>query len=199
MSPPRKTFTKERIIDTALRIIDQKGWAKLNARAIAKELNSSTMPIYSYVKSMDEIATILRERVFEMLVDYQARIYTENLFMNLAIGYVTFAKEKKNLFRFYFIDQARETPEEEQVRMHRMVFEKLGKENPMDEYFKGVPEESRRKISTMAWIFTHGLAMLVNSGMLENPGDDEIRELLNSNGAAAFVWELNVNNVRNTP
>jgi hypothetical protein len=39
-----------------------------------------------------------------------------------------------------------------------------------------------------SWIFTHGLASLVSSGVLELP-DEKIKSLLLESGAAFFGWE----------
>ncbi len=39
-----------------------------------------------------------------------------------------------------------------------------------------------------SWIFTHGLASLVSSGVLDLP-DERIRSLLLESGAAFFGWE----------
>jgi hypothetical protein len=43
--PARKIFQKEQIINTAFKILKEKGWEGISARSIAKELNASTMPV----------------------------------------------------------------------------------------------------------------------------------------------------------
>lgn len=69
------------------------------------------------------------------------------------------------------------------------VFETLGIENPMERYFPGVPEDVLNSIVTKTWIFTHGLAMFANSGIMKNLTGQEIQNLLVDIGAAVFLWE----------
>lgn len=45
MSPPKTKFTKEKIYEAAFAILNEKGWAQVSARSIAKVLEASTMLI----------------------------------------------------------------------------------------------------------------------------------------------------------
>ena len=51
--PPKVKITKEDIIKTSLELIKKYGVESVNARAIAKELNCSTQPIFSNFSSMN--------------------------------------------------------------------------------------------------------------------------------------------------
>ena len=55
-------FTSEAILEAAYSLTREKGWAAVSARSIAKKLGSSTMPIYSTLKSMEEIERMVRAR-----------------------------------------------------------------------------------------------------------------------------------------
>src|SRR5512135_3695728 len=98
----RTTFTKEKVLETAFSLVREKGWRAVTARNIAKALGASTMPIYTSVHSMEEIAQELGARSFLLIQDYQKRSYTDNAMLNIAIGYVVFAKHEPNLFKFMF-------------------------------------------------------------------------------------------------
>jgi AcrR family transcriptional regulator len=103
MSMPRHTmFSKEQIIDAAFELIREIGWKQVTARSIANHLGSSTMPIYSRMKSLFDLEKELKTRAHKMLRDYQYFAYTENPLLNLAVGYVAFAREEKQLFRFLY-------------------------------------------------------------------------------------------------
>ena len=44
---PRNKFTREEMIEAALRVVQKKGSSALTARAIADELGVSTQPIFT--------------------------------------------------------------------------------------------------------------------------------------------------------
>ena len=48
-------YTHENIVEAAFQVVRSDGIEKLSARAIAKQLNSSTMPIYHHIKSMKNL------------------------------------------------------------------------------------------------------------------------------------------------
>ena len=64
--PPKTRFTLKDVMDAALSVVRREGIDKLTARAIADELQSSTMPIYSCGKTMFEIEE-------EIVMVYSAR------------------------------------------------------------------------------------------------------------------------------
>jgi AcrR family transcriptional regulator len=103
----RAFFTKEAVIDTAFALAREKGWGAVSARSIARRLGSSTMPIYSSLKSMEEIERETRKRAEILLQEYQTRPYTENPSLSLAVGYVAFARQEPHLFRFLYVDAPR--------------------------------------------------------------------------------------------
>src|SRR4030042_199696 len=100
--PARSSFTREMFINAAFKIVRVKGWDRLSARSLAKELNCSTMPIYSYLKSMKRLNKELGKRAIGLLLTYQTTPRTRNTFLDTGLGYVLFAKRERNLFRFLF-------------------------------------------------------------------------------------------------
>ena len=53
--PPVKKFSREDIIEAGCEIVNKEGIEALNARRVAKELNSSVQPIFHYFESMEEL------------------------------------------------------------------------------------------------------------------------------------------------
>ena len=51
---PRNKFTREEMIEAALRVVQKKGSSALTARAIADELGVSTQPIFTCFNTMEE-------------------------------------------------------------------------------------------------------------------------------------------------
>ena len=48
-------YSRQQIVDAAFELIREEGWPAVSTRAIAKKIGSSTMPIYSHVRSVDEL------------------------------------------------------------------------------------------------------------------------------------------------
>ncbi len=65
----RTFFTKEMIVDAAFQLTREKGWGAVTARNVARRLGSSTMPLYSSMKSMEDIEAEVRRRLEARLRD----------------------------------------------------------------------------------------------------------------------------------
>jgi len=179
-------FTKEAVVEAAFTLTREKGWPAVTARSIARTLGSSTMPIYSSMKSMEEIEVEVRGRAEAVLLEFQERDYGGEASLNMAIGYVTFARDERNLFRFLYVDR----PAQERTGPR----ESTGRLTTAQQFMDGaapvaladqVPTAMQDARILKSWIFTHGLASLVSGGVLELT-DERIRSLLMESGAAFF-------------
>jgi AcrR family transcriptional regulator len=178
-------FTKEVIVEAAFTITREQGWAGVTARNIAKKLGSSTMPIYSSMKSMEEIEAEVKARAEQLLLDFQKKDYGGDAPMNMAMGYVTFARDERHLFHFLFDNQEPARGHEDPgtaVPLDQMVAE--GPVHLVDQ----VPTAMRDPRILKSWIFAHGLASMVSAGVLVL-SDERIRSLLLESGAAFFGIE----------
>jgi len=174
------------VAEAAFRIVRKSGWDSLTARAVAKELKSSTMPIYRYQKSMDKITGEIRKKTLDLLVEYQGKKYTGNPFMNLAIGYVDFARKEKNLFSFYFLEMAEKSSWEEQNNMRMTALEKAGLAAGEPPAIPGLGKKEWDEVGRRTWIFTHGLAALAAGQVMKELNEKEIERLLSENGNAVI-------------
>jgi AcrR family transcriptional regulator len=188
-------FTSEAIVQAAFALTRERGWAAVSARSIAKKLGSSTMPIYSTMKSMEEIERLVRARAESVLSDCQRRPYTDNPVQNLAIGYVAFARDEKNLFRFLYVDR----PVAATLENDREGAGQASEAQASAEVAAHLPEGLRMSLQDQrvlkSWIFTHGLASLVGNGVLDLP-DEKIRDLLLEAGGAFFLYENQIKRTR---
>ncbi len=178
----KAVFTKEMIVEAAFQLTRKRGWHEVRARTIAQELGSSTMPLYSSLKSMDEIEREVRARAEACMQDYQRRKYTGETLLNAAVGYVVFARDERNLFRFLYVD--RPVPSRTPQAGERTIdVQEVG----------GVVDLAEQSAIAMkdplvlkSWAFTHGLASLISSGVLVLP-DETIVQLLSEVGAAIYL------------
>ena len=136
----KKTFTREDIVEAAFQVVRNQGRKKLSARAIANELNSSTMPIYSTINSMKELEQEVGQKFTELLLQYCLTPWTGNFLVDWSFGYVRFAKDEKELFRIMFLD---DEPSEfsDYEKRKPVVFETLVARLKEEPDFKGLDEE----------------------------------------------------------
>jgi len=162
--PLKSSFTKDAFVDAAFKILRTKGWDNLSARSLAKELNCSTMPIYSYLKSMKSLYEELRKKAVDLLITYQKTPRTGQIFFNMGVGYILFAKQEKNLFRFlYQRKEGEERYQEIEKRIREFAFKNLTQNMKADPMLEGLDEQTLKDVLTKMWIFVHGLAFLVNN------------------------------------
>ena len=183
-------FPRERIIDAAFELIREVGWNGLSTRTLAKKIGCSTMPIYSHVKSTGELEDELRAKAVELLMEYQGRPYTENTLMNMAIGYVVFARDEKQLFRFLYLEKVGQMASGELTGMKDHFVANYAEDSKQMEALADVPEENQERLMQHSWVYTHGLAMLVNSGALANCSNSTIGKYITHAGAAFYLMDL---------
>ncbi len=175
--PPKQRFNADDIIDAAFNVVRQNGWEGLSARSIAKELGSSTRPIYSYMNSMKNLEEEVVKKALALYYEYLSSEITDDKWLNQAVGYVRFAIEEKQLFRC--INDAKHTPLQ---RDHtRMMWESLGSELSDYEPFKKMTGSQIGRARVMRWFFLHGLASLICNGWftLRDVSADTVLEELN--------------------
>ena len=190
-------YSYSQIIDTAFELIKEQGWRAVSARAIAKKLGSSTMPIYSRVKSVDDLEKDLRIKARKLLKDYQLRGYTKEILMNLAFGYVSFARDEKNLFRFLYLEKPEKVDLERMSGMKESIINEFGKDSEVVKALDVFHETAQEDMIKYTWIFTHGLAMMINSGALENDTDEDILDHLKAAGESFYMLKVMKNNLEN--
>ena len=183
----RQTFTKEMILDAAFTLVREKGWQAVTARNIAQALGASTMPIYSSVRSMEEVAQELGMRTFDLMQDYQKRSWTENPTLNLAVGYVMFAKREPALFKFMYQERPNPIAFQDFARQAEFLTRSFSTVPGVTERMKELSQVPMEAMILNSWVYTHGLATLVSNKVLDVT-DQQIAQLLQEAGGAFYVW-----------
>jgi AcrR family transcriptional regulator len=180
----RTMFTKEKIVEAAYQLTREAGWLGVTARSIAVKLGSSTMPLYSSLKSMGDIETEVRARAEACLHEYQGRRPAAEPLLSSAVGYVAFARDERNLFRFLYVDRPLAVHRPGAGRRTVDAVKSGGIVNLADQAAVAMKDPRILK----SWAFTHGLASLISSGVLDLP-DETIARLLLEVGAAIYGSE----------
>ncbi len=175
---PKTRFTLTDIVDAALSVVRREGLDSLTARAVASELRSSTMPIYSCGKSMVEIEEEVVKRCWGILAGYQQKPLTPDIYINMGLGYVLLAKHEKHLFGCIHHPRHMELNKRYSVDNFLFNMNRLKDYPPLAE----VSEELKIKILIQGWVFCHGLADLVSKNLAGLETDEEL---------SAFMSESN--------
>jgi AcrR family transcriptional regulator len=186
-------YSRVQIIDAAFELVREEGWGRVTTRAIAKKLGSSTMPIYSHVSSVQELERELQVKARQLLKEFQLRQYTEHVLLNLAFGYVSFARDEKNLFRFIYLERPEILDLEDAPAVTELFFSDFSEESEAGKALLELSASGNEALVQYTWIFTHGLAMLVNSGSLGSNSDSIILQYLKNAGEAFYTWGKRTN------
>ncbi len=173
--PPKQKFTREDVVEAAFCLVRKHGWEGLSARSIAQELNSSTQPIYSHLRSIKDLKEEIVKKIFELLFSYGTTSRTGDPWVDVGLGYVLFAKEEKQLFRCLGDEKLTPLLRKYADESFASVTETLSGYPP----FQGLSEEQIYKVRKMGFIFSFGLAALINRSLLPDiPDEKEITHLL---------------------
>mgnify|MGYP001027916207 CR=1 FL=1 len=183
-------YSREQIIEAAFELIREKGWSALSTRAIAKKLGSSTMPIYSHVKSVEELEKDLQHKARAMQKSFQQQLYTEHALLNLAFGYVVFARDEKSLFRFLYLDRPNKINLENGESMKEAFLLEFDEGSEERKALMELKASGQEALIQYTWIFTHGLAMLVNAGTFGSNSNQSIMSFLMNAGEAFYLWGI---------
>jgi hypothetical protein len=183
----KKVFGEKQIVDAAFSILRKRGFQNVSARTISVELSSSTMPIYSTLKSMPQLGKLLKEKALIILEKYQKQSYGQNELLNPGIGYIVFAQKETHLFRFLFQEHPIRISQKQKSNFGKSVAEDFGSDSLLYKTVRTIPD--RNGFVFKNWVFIHGLASLVNSGVLKLMSNDSIYKLLSETGSAFYAWE----------
>ena len=149
------------------------------------------MPIYSAIGSMEELRRSAFTAIAIRLAEAQRVPRTGNEALDLAVGYVDFAREEPGLFRFFLDNQKdiggaiRAAATDPDAPGSIIKIPQLG------EVLGSLSEPQRKDdLVLRSWIFTHGLAQLLADGTLVMD-EHEITRHLQDAGGAFYLYERN--------
>ena len=168
--PPKPKIKHQDIIDIAFDYVRLNGWKDLSARYLAKQLNCSTMPIYSCFGSMEHLEEEIVKKAMERLFNYMIEQRTGDTWIDHAIGVVMFAIEEKHLWRS--INDEKHVPIRRKYGIK--VWADLGERLTDYPAFQGLSNCQVEMIQRARWIFTHGFACLLNNNERHEKNEDQI-------------------------
>lgn len=159
--PPKPRFSRESITEAAFNVVRREGWPGLSARSIAKELNASTGPIYSHLKSMRNLEEAVMKKGVDLCLHYVKTTITGDRWVDQGIGYALFARDEKHLFRS--INDEKYLPL--RAKYDPYFWKALDKDLRDYAPFRDLPEEMQAKIRHARSIFSFGMASMLSSSI----------------------------------
>ena len=161
--PAAKKVSKDAIIDAAVDVLRDGGFSAINARSVAKKIGCSTQPIYLSFKNMDELKAALTERAIEMHTKHvrdslKAHEGNDSRYSSYGMGFVKFATEEKQLFRWLYLEGEQLGPYRNDVLLPEVI------DVIVDEF--GYNEDTARRFHQDMIYFSYGLAILANTDHL---------------------------------
>ena len=160
--PRSPRYPPERIVDTALQLVRAQGLEALSARRLARALGCTVRPIYRAFPSMEALRGAVLEQVLERWLAALLNTRASDPFFAMGLGYFRFAREEPWLYRALF---SHEHPLlEQRAEALGPVWERMGR-HPL---LEGMEREALERILRQIWIYTHGLATLVSTGLIQD-------------------------------
>ncbi|MDO4502608.1 MAG: hypothetical protein Q4D06_05425 [Coriobacteriia bacterium] len=156
--PPRPKFTKEEVLQAALKIVREKGEAALTARNLGAELGSSTRPLFTLFDGMDQIkAELAKGPAMDLFFSHCEgfRDYTP-AFKRYGLMLVSFAEQESHLFEFMFT-----SPHGESLTLREWTRDRLGESAVQllqQEY--DLDEETARTLFGEVWLHCFALCVI---------------------------------------
>lgn len=164
-----KKITRQKILEASIDVIKKYGYEKFSVRNIAKQLGCSTQPIYSEFGDKQKLEKAVYQESQKHHKKY-AEQFAKDLgvmpYMAVGMGFVKFAKQEKQLFKFLYM-QNKWSSKNESFDYDKII-EKIKTTHTLSS------KQAMTLHGDMA-IYAYGLAVLENLRMT-NFSDKEILE-----------------------
>lgn len=160
--PPASKFTKQEIITVAFDFVKENGYDTLTARELAKKLGTSTRPIFTAFKNMEDLKKEIIYKSAALFKKYKKeeikrKEYPE--YKASGMAYIRFAKEEKNLFKLLFMrDRSNETDIGEISISDEVSFIKQA---------LSLKTDAATEFHIKMWVVMHGFATMLATNYLE--------------------------------
>ena len=159
---PEIKITKEKLVEEAIGLIRESGAQALNARALAKRAGVSTQPIFTHFAGMEDLKNVCLQRAVALYGEKMQKEISadpEHTFRAMGMGYIRFAREEKELFRWLFMrDSVREPLDLPDLAAEpvRILQTELG-----------LSKERAGRFHLEMWVVVHGIASMIVTGTFD--------------------------------
>ena len=183
--PRNFMFTKEQVINAAIELTRERGFAAVTARALGEKLGSSSKPVFSLFENMEELQRAVLAAAFEKYERFIAAEMTKGEYAPYkasGMAYIRFARDERELFKLLFM---RERSREEQLSASnddvKPLLQLICKNT-------GMTEAEAARFHTEMWLFVHGIATMIATSYLDWSDEDISRALTDVYEAMTQRW-----------
>ena len=174
--PQKAKFSKEEIINSAIKIVESQGIERLTARSLGKELGTSSRPIFTTFTSMDDVLNGVNLYANNLYQSYVSDGLKESIaFKGVGKAYIRFASEHPKLFQLLFMKEQAEVPNLNKVL--GLIEDSYQPILDVISLSYNVSEKLAKEIYLNMWIYNHGIATLIANKMCRF-GSEEISNML---------------------
>ena len=158
---PKNKFTKEEMVEAAIRVVRDKSIDGLTAKTLADELGTSTQPVFTAFGSMDAVRQEVYAAAVRVYDGYVSAGLKEKIpFFGVGMQYIRFAREEPELYRFLFLTR---TQEQEYSAMRSMRhLQALVRPTLVNVYH--ITDEEAALYFRDLWFVVHSLSTLIVTG-----------------------------------
>ena len=177
--PPKAKYSREEIIDKAFEMARERGIEAVVARELGKALGTSSSPIFTAFKNMEELQTEVRNKALREFEAYVSDAMNyKPAFKYVGMKMIEFAMREPKLFQLVYMR------EHDNTQSFSMLVEELGDTvrvclDIMQEDYDLTREEAKL-LFEQSWLQTFGLCVLI-AGKVCVLSMEEISRMLSAN------------------
>ncbi len=172
----KTTFSRDDVVQAAFSVLEAEGVQAVTARRVADALGASTAPVYSNYANMDDLMDAVLSQVEAMILEYCRRPWTEDIFLNMGVGFMQFCLAHPMLFRAIYLD--RKAIHCSEAVVERSLLSDLD-HHPV---LKALPQDHKEELLFQTSVYTLGIATTVVSGAWQDPDPETLVSWLRSVG-----------------
>lgn len=174
--PPKAKYTREEIVQEAFQMTREKGIEAVAARELGKRLGTSSSPIFTAFKNMEELQSEVRKMAMKKFESYvsDAMNYTP-VFKYVGIKIIQFAMEEPKLFQLLYMMEHGESQKYEDLMVelgetYDVCIQVLEKEYDLT-------NNEAKMLFRQVWLSTFGICVL-SAGKVCHFTPDELTQML---------------------
>ena len=161
--PRSYMFTKGQVLDAAIGLTREKGFAAVSARSLGERLGTTSRPIFSHFENMADVQRGIIGAANELYQSFREKEIASGKYVPYkasGMAYIRFAKEEKELFKLLFMrDRSGESTKEDPEEMGALIG-LIAKQ-------VGIDKKAAEIFYLEMWAYTHGIASMVATGFYD--------------------------------
>ena len=183
--PPKAKYTREEIIDIAVDLAAERGINALTARELGAALGTSSRPIFTAFKNMEEVLAEVRRASLERFEAYARRAMDFTpVYKELGVQMILFASEQPKLYRLLFMTEKTEAENFDDVFVNLGDMATLSVEVIQRDY--ELSYENAKLLFMHNWIYTYAIGALIATGVCKF-SMSEIQDMLSREFVAMLM------------